>query len=301
MRGILFIISSPSGGGKGTLIREVLRTVPNIGYSVSFTTRQRREGEVDGTHYNFVSHAEFENLIEQGEFLEYAPVHGNYYGTSRTQVEREISTGRDIILEIDVQGADLVREKTSETVEVFILPPSFEVLRERLIARQSETDENLALRLKNSLSEVRQFDKFDYVIINDEVEKAVKDLQSVIYAERCRRARQTEAIENILQTFENYKANSIGDWTLFMAENLENEELQLDDLETSENAEETIDEIPEIDSKYRMILLAAQRSKQLQRGATPRVSADSRKTKPTRIAMEEFKQEKVKFKILEQE
>jgi guanylate kinase len=202
MKGILFIISSPSGGGKGTLIREVLRTVPNIGYSVSFTTRARREGEEDGTHYNFVSHAEFENLIEQGEFLEYALVHGNYYGTSKTQVEKEVSAGRDIILEIDVQGADLVREKTSETVEVFILPPSFEVLQARLIARQTDSPETVELRLKNSLGEVQQYEKFDYVIINDEVIKAVTDLQSVIYAERCRRARQAEAVEKILETFE---------------------------------------------------------------------------------------------------
>lgn len=202
MRGILFIISSPSGGGKGTLIREVLRTVPNIGYSVSFTTRARREGEADGIHYNFVSHEEFENLIEQDEFLEYALVHGNYYGTSRRQVEREISMGRDIILEIDVQGADLVREKTSETIEVFILPPSFEILRERLIARQTESNETLELRLKNSLEEVQEYTKFDYVIINNEVAKAVNDLQSVVYAERCKRNRQAEAIEKILETFE---------------------------------------------------------------------------------------------------
>ena len=211
MKGILFIISSPSGGGKGTLIREVLRTVPNIGYSVSFTTRAIREGEEDGKHYNFVSHAEFENLIKQGEFLEYAEVHGNYYGTSKTQVERETSIGRDIILEIDVQGADSIREKASDAVGIFILPPSFEVLRERLIARQSESDEELKLRLKNARDEVREYTKFDYVIINDEVTKAVTDLQSVIYGERCRRTRQTEAVEKILDTFENFKTNSIGD------------------------------------------------------------------------------------------
>jgi guanylate kinase len=202
MKGILFIISSPSGGGKGTLIREVLRTVANIGYSVSFTTRARREGEVDGTHYNFVSHTKFENLIEQGEFLEYALVHGNYYGTSLRQVEKEVSAGRDIILEIDVQGADSVRAKTSETVEVFILPPSFEVLQARLIARQTDSPETVELRLKNSLGEVQQYDKFDYVIINDDVTKAVTDLQSVIYAERCRERRQTEAVGKILETFE---------------------------------------------------------------------------------------------------
>ena len=182
MKGILFIISSPSGGGKGTLIREVLRTVPNIGYSISFTTRAIREGEVDGKHYNFVSHTEFEHLIKQGEFLEYAKVHGNYYGTSKTQVERETSFGRDIILEIDVQGADSIREKASDSVGIFILPPSFEVLRERLIARQTESDEELKLRLKNARDEVREYTKFDYVIINDEVTRATLDLQSVIYA-----------------------------------------------------------------------------------------------------------------------
>ncbi len=211
MRGILFIISSPSGGGKGTLIREVLRTVPNIGYSVSFTTRRIREGEEDGTHYNFVSHEQFENLIKEDEFLEYAKVHGNYYGTSRQQVEREISAGRDIILEIDVQGADLVREKASDAVGIYILPPSFEVLRQRLIDRQTESDEDLALRLKNARDEVKEFPKFDYVIFNDEKTKATLDLQSVIYAERCKRMRQNEAVEKILETFENFKTNSIGD------------------------------------------------------------------------------------------
>ncbi len=211
MRGILFIIASPSGGGKGTLIREVLRTVSNIGYSVSFTTRRRREGEEDGRHYHFVSREEFEKLIEQGEFLEYAKVHDNYYGTSKTQVEDEVSIGRDIILEIDVQGARLVREKISEAVGVFILPPSYQVLRERLIARQTESDEALTLRLKNAQDEVKEFTKFEYVIVNDEVTKATLDLQSVIYAERCRLYRQTFMVRDILDTFDNFKTNSSGD------------------------------------------------------------------------------------------
>jgi guanylate kinase len=201
VKGILFIISSPSGGGKGTLIREVLRTVPNIGYSVSFTTRRMREGEKNGVHYNFISSEEFENLIKQSEFLEYAEVHGNYYGTSKTQVERETSAGRDIILEIDVQGADSIREKASDAVGIFILPPSFEVLQERLTDRQTETPAALELRLRNSREEVQEYEKFDYVIVNDEKAKAVTDLQSVIYAERCRRARQTEVVEKILDTF----------------------------------------------------------------------------------------------------
>lgn len=211
MHGILFIISSPSGGGKGTLIREVLRTVPNIGYSISFTTRKMREGEIHGQHYFFVTHAEFEKLIEQGEFIEYANVHGNFYGTSKTQVLKEISNGRDIILEIDVQGAESVRQAMREAVGVFILPPSYQVLRERLTLRQTETAEDLALRLINADGEVRRYTEFDYVIVNDQLDKATLDLQSVIYAERVRRERQLEAVKLILDTFEDYRTNSIGE------------------------------------------------------------------------------------------
>lgn len=211
MDGILFIISSPSGGGKGTLIREVLRTVPHIGYSISFTTRKMREGEIHGQHYFFVTHAEFEKLIGQGEFLEYANVHGNFYGTSKTQVLKEISAGRDVILEIDVQGAESVRKTMPEAVGVFILPPSYQVLRERLTLRQTETAEDLTLRLINSAGEVRRFTEFDYVIINDQLKKATTDLQSVVYAERVRRERQLEAVTDILDTFEIFKTNSIGD------------------------------------------------------------------------------------------
>lgn len=211
MNGIVFIISSPSGGGKGTLIREILRTVPNIGYSISFTTRKMRGGEIHGQHYYFITQTEFENLIEQGEFLEYANVHGNFYGTSKTQVLREVSGGRDVILEIDVQGAENIRKILPEAVGVFIVPPSFQVLRERLTLRQTETPADLALRLINADAEVRNYTEFDYVIVNNEIEKAVVDLQSVIYAERVKRERQIEAVKEILDTFENFKTNSIGD------------------------------------------------------------------------------------------
>lgn len=201
MKGVLFIISSPSGGGKGTLIREVLRTVPNIGYSVSFTTRARREGETHGKDYFFVSAEEFENLIRLGEFLEFANVHGNFYGTSRAQVAEEIEAGRDVILEIDVQGAAIIRQIFPDAVGVFILPPSFEVLRRRLVARQTETDENLAIRLRNARTEVEEYVDFQYVVINDEVSKATSDLEAVIYAERLKKDRQRQAVENILETF----------------------------------------------------------------------------------------------------
>ena len=201
MSGILFIISSPSGGGKGTLIRQVLHSIPNIGYSVSFTTRPPRAGELHGEDYFFVSTTEFENLIERGEFLEYANVHGNFYGTSKTQVAGETTQGKDIILEIDVQGAHRVREISPAAVRIFIVPPSYRILRERLVSRRTESDANLILRLQNARAEVKNYQDFDYLIVNDEVTTATLDLQSVILAERLKCARQKEVIENILKTF----------------------------------------------------------------------------------------------------
>lgn len=185
------------------MIHEVLRTVPNIGYSVSFTTRDIREGEVNGTHYNFVTREEFENLIAAGELLEHANVHGNYYGTSKKQVEKETSEGKDIILEIDVQGAEAIRLKAPEAVSIFILPPSYEVLKDRLTSRNTESETMLNIRLGNAKGEVARYLEFDYVIVNSEVEKAVVDLQSVVYAERCRRERQSEKLEKIIRTFDN--------------------------------------------------------------------------------------------------
>lgn len=211
MSGILFIISSPSGGGKGTLIREVLRAVPNIGYSISFTTRRMREGETNGKDYFFVSPEDFENRVKKGEFLEFANVHGNFYGTSRHRVELETAGGRDVILEIDVQGAASIHKIMSDAVQIFIMPPSFEILRERLLNRQTESDTELTLRLLNAHSEVERYKEFDYVVINDEITKAAADLQAVILAERLKRARQERRIREIIKTFEHFKINTTGD------------------------------------------------------------------------------------------
>jgi guanylate kinase len=211
MKGNLIIISSPSGGGKGTLIKEILKTTADIGYSVSYTTRTARAGEVDGRDYLFVSYKEFSDLIKQNEFLEYAEVHGNFYGTSKTRVNEEIENGRDVILEIDVQGADNIVRGFPEAVSIFILPPSFETLRERLTARATETNENLALRLKNSFGEVQKFKAFQYIVINDDRLQATNDLRTIILAERLRRDRQTEAIQGILDSFDISKFNSVGD------------------------------------------------------------------------------------------
>ncbi len=213
MQGNLIIISSPSGGGKGTLIKEVLKTVPNVGYSVSFTTRQMRAGEQHGKDYFFVSHAEFERLIQEGALLEYAEVHANFYGTSLSQVKTEIEAGHDIILEIDVQGAANVREKISEALSVFILPPSFEVLKNRLVARATEKPEDLAVRLKNSFGEVGQFSEFEYVVVNDDAVRAAGDLQTIILADRLKRVRQAAAIQGILSSFDASKNYDIGEQT----------------------------------------------------------------------------------------
>ncbi len=211
MKGNLIIISSPSGGGKGTLIKEILKTTPNIGYSVSYTTRAMREGEENGRDYLFVSYQEFSDLIKQDEFLEYAEVHGNFYGTSKTRVNHETDAGRDVILEIDVQGAENIVRDFPEAVSIFILPPSFEVLRDRLTDRATETTENLALRLKNSFGEVQKFKEFQYIVINDEKQQATNDLRTIILAERLKRVRQTGAIQDILDSFDISKFNTVGD------------------------------------------------------------------------------------------
>ena len=200
-QGIFFVISSPSGGGKGTLIRRVLKTVPNLGYSISWTTRAPRVGEQNGRDYHFVSLEDFEQARARGEFLEWAMVHGNYYGTSRSVVEREITAGRDVVLEIDVQGAANVRSSMKDAVSIFILPPSFDVLRDRLSRRKSENPAALVLRLRNARHEVEQYCAFDYVVLNDEIERAAEQLASIIHAERARRERQEWLVRRVLATF----------------------------------------------------------------------------------------------------
>jgi guanylate kinase len=205
MKGNLIIISSPSGGGKGTLIREVLAMAPHVGYSVSYTTRAPRFGEENGKHYHFVTKAEFEAYRDKGGFLEYAEVHGNMYGTSLSQTEKMTEAGTDVILEIDVQGAATVLDKMPEAVSIFILPPSYEVLAARLTARATEGMADLELRLKNSLAEVMEFSRFGYVVVNDEIPIAARKLASIILAERQRPHRQGEVIQGILSSFERAK------------------------------------------------------------------------------------------------
>ena len=200
-RGTLFVVSSPSGGGKGTLIRRVLELVDKLSYSVSYTTRGPRPNEVNGREYFFVDRKTFDEMVADGEFLEWACVHGNFYGTSRRQIAEKIASGIDIVLEVDVQGAASVRQLLMDSVSVFILPPSFEVLRQRLCARGTDAPAELEVRLRNAPDELRQYSSFDYVIINDEVERAAGQLAAIIYAERARCLRQGPFVEQVIKQF----------------------------------------------------------------------------------------------------
>ena len=200
-RGILFVVSSPSGGGKGTLIQRVLKKVPNLSYSVSFTTRAPRNGEVNGREYFFVTPEQFQVMVAANEFLEWAHVHSKQYGTARQQVGREISEGRDIILEVDVQGAASVRALMADSVSIFILPPSFEVLKQRLQARGTDSPEELDLRLRNAPTELKDYSAFQYVILNDDVDRAANQMAAIVHAERARLSRQEAQVKRVVEAF----------------------------------------------------------------------------------------------------
>ena len=190
MSGTLFIVSSPSGGGKTSLVKALLAAEPEVRLSVSFTTRPPREGEVNGRDYNFVDSREFKRMTEAGELLESAEIYGNHYGTSQKWVEAECARGHDVLLEIDWQGAQQVRKLMREVVSVFILPPSLQVLEERLKGRGKDTAEVVARRLAAAREEISHSVEYNYVIINEVFDRAALDLRSIIRAERLRLSRQ---------------------------------------------------------------------------------------------------------------
>ena len=205
MRGDLFIVSSPSGAGKTTLIKRVMsdpRLLPgSLHFSVSHTTRAPRAGEVHGREYYFVNREDFQALVDADGFLEHATVHGNSYGTSRGEVESRLAAGIDVLLDIDVQGARQVRSKVPEVVKIFVFPPSRAVLEERLRARASESEEALRSRLDAAVREMKEFGEYDYAIINDDLPVAVDELRSIIVSRRVGRHRQREKLEGILRSF----------------------------------------------------------------------------------------------------
>lgn len=185
--GTLIVLSGPSGAGKGTICSNLLKGDDSLNLSISMTTRDPRGSEVDGVDYYFVSKEEFERRIANDEFLEYAQVHGNnYYGTPKDKVEEALKKGEDIILEIDIQGALKVKEKMPEGIFIFVMPPSMRELRDRLVKRNTETKEKIIERFKNAYKEINEVTKYNYIVINDEVDLSVNKVKSIILAEKCR-------------------------------------------------------------------------------------------------------------------
>lgn len=197
-KGLLLVVSAPSGGGKGTILQELFKQDGNLRLSVSATTRQPRPGEENGKHYFFLSREEFEEMIEKGDMLEHAQYIGNYYGTPKGPLEAWREQGHDVVLEIDVQGGAQVKKKVPDCVSVFILPPSMEVLEKRLRGRGTEEDQVVRRRLESARQEIPQALDYDYIVYNDRLEEAVSDLQAIIRAEKRRTERNRDCTERVL-------------------------------------------------------------------------------------------------------
>ena len=200
-RGQLFVVSAPSGTGKTTVVERLVQRVPDLALSRSYTSRTARAGETHGVDYNFVTRARFEEMVAAEEFLEWADVFGNLYGTCASDTERFLAMGQDLVLVIDVQGARQVRQRYHHIVGVFVMPPSFEVLEQRLRGRSKDSEDAMQRRLLTARNEVAAFEEYDYVIVNDELEACVDRLQAIVLAERAKlQAVRTEA-ERIVDTF----------------------------------------------------------------------------------------------------
>ena len=197
-KGLLVVISAPSGGGKGTILKEVFAKTENARFSVSATTRAPRPGEVHGEHYYFVSREEFASMIDQGEMLEYAQFVGNYYGTPREPVENWMAQGCDVFLDIEVQGGAQVKRLMPECVSIFILPPSMQVLGERLRGRGTEDKATVKQRLETAKNEIPHAKEYDYVVYNDRLEDAVDNIMAILRAEKLKYIRNTDCTERVL-------------------------------------------------------------------------------------------------------
>ena len=199
--GNLIIVSGPSGAGKSVLASRVLQEMPHLKFSVSYTTRAPRGAEQNGVEYFFVNREEFQALIQGNDLLEWAEYYGNYYGTSRAFVDGLLRQGEDVLLDIDIQGASIVRQKRPEAVGIFILPPSFQILRDRLMRRSLDAGFVIEQRLKIARREIRHYNDYDYLIINEEINSSTLELQSIILGARCRTAARRERAESVIATF----------------------------------------------------------------------------------------------------
>ncbi len=200
-RGLLFVVSAPSGTGKTTVVERLVQRVPDLAMSRSYTSRAVRVEEAHGIDYNFIARARFEEMVAADAFLEWADVFGNLYGTCAGDAERDLAAGRDLVLVIDVQGARQVRRRCAGTVGVFVLPPSFAVLEQRLRGRSADTEEAMQRRLQTARDEVTAFLEYDYVVVNDELEACVDRMRAIVLAERARLRSAQATAESIVKTF----------------------------------------------------------------------------------------------------
>jgi guanylate kinase len=200
-RGLLFVVSAPSGTGKTTVVERLVQVCPALARSRSYTSRPPRPGEQNGVDYNFVSRPAFEAMIERGEFLEWADVFGNLYGTCREDVEGLLASGFDVVLVIDVQGARQVRARAADSVGIFVLPPSFEVLESRLRGRSNDSEAAIQRRLATARSEIDAVTEYDYVVVNDTLDRAVTEICAIVTAERARRSRRSAVSDVVAGTF----------------------------------------------------------------------------------------------------
>ena len=200
-RGLLLVVSAPSGTGKTTVVEQLVVCCPQLRQSRSYTSRAARAGERDGVDYNFVSRDRFEAMVRDGAFLEWADIFGNLYGTARADTEQALAAGVDLVLVIDVQGARQVRQRLPEAVAVFVLPPSFATLEARLRGRNQDSEEAMARRLDTARREVGAVDEYDYVVVNDNLGHCVSEIDAIVQAERARLSRRRHLIEPIIETF----------------------------------------------------------------------------------------------------
>ncbi len=194
MEGILFVMSGPSGAGKTTIVKGALKDLEDVEFSVSYTTRRKRRGEIDGKDYFFIGKEKFNSLKEEGEFLEWQEVHGNLYGTSKRYVRSKMKNGVNVLLDIDVKGAMNVKKQIKEAVFIFVAPPSFKALKERLLKRHTEKKEALQKRIEDARYELSMISEFDYLIVNHDVEQSIRQLEAIIIAEQIKVSRRGEFV-----------------------------------------------------------------------------------------------------------